>query len=79
MRERNIVQVIDRIVDVTPTTETRFLARLHRVRVDAECTVPERMRIRWEQLSRVLNEELIEPDSRWKQRISEIIEGRDIE
>jgi len=80
MSQRNIDDVIDKIIEVIPEQEDCreiLVTRLKELKRQAAYAAPERIGVKWNELGAILLNELGEEvDKPWKQTISDIMTGK---
>lgn len=76
---RNLIEVIDQMLCVIPTSETRLIAQLKSNRTSAEYTSPETIGFRWQTTSETLfdrfgdvDEKELMAEGSWTKRLFEI-------
>jgi hypothetical protein len=72
---RNLLTVIDQMLNVIPTENTSFIAALRSRRDSVEYSAPELMRLRWESVAETLSD-YIPPDvemwTTWQKEVVKI-------
>ncbi len=79
MRSRKLSDVLDAVIQEIPEEFPDVLVDLRSLRQSVQYTAPELMRLRWIQLSEILNDALPDPTStdapEWVKRIASLVMG----
>lgn len=73
----DVCQAIKNIIPSTLIKKPQIVAKIEKVERDAGYTAPEAMYIRWEQLVRVLQEEIGPPKLEWQLTIARVASARE--
>lgn len=69
---RNLVTVIDQMLEVMPASERGFIEALNSARHSAIFSAPELMRLRWEITAECLEDYITVPTECWQQQLVDI-------
>ncbi len=79
MRSRKLSDVLDTVIQEIPEEFSGVLVDLRSLRQSVQYTAPELMRLRWIQLSEILNDGLPDPTStdapEWAKHVSSLVMG----
>lgn len=76
---RDLCEVIDRIIEIIPDSETSTISKLKRVQNDCRYTAPELIPLKWQSVYEILCDYVFDPHTlgkdTWQEKVRKIFVG----